>query len=164
MICEKSIETYTLSYVKEGVSGSLVYDTGNSKPVLHDNLQGWGRQGRGGWVQEGGDTCMPMVNSCWCMAKNHHNTIKWLSSNQNKLIFKENICCASSVPWAKLMSSQLPLVSMLFLPGSQFHLEMLYLEPQTCLSSWGCEQAGEGWSGAAEFLICLNHIVGMFVL
>ena len=35
-------------------------------------------------------------------------------------------------------------------PGGQFHLEMLYLEPQKWLSCWGCEQAGEGWF---EFLI-----------
>ena len=71
------------------------------------------------------------------------------------------LCFLSAL--CQLMSSQLALVSTLFLPGSQFHLEMLYLEPQTCLSSWGCEQASEGWSGAAEFLIFLNHIMGMFV-
>ena len=71
------------------------------------------------------------------------------------------LCFLSAL--CQLMSSQLALVSMLFIPGSQFHLEMLYLEPQTCLSRWGCEQAGEGWSGAAEFPIFLNHFVGMFV-
>ena len=37
MIWENSIETYTLPYVKQIASGSLLYDAGNLKPVLYDD-------------------------------------------------------------------------------------------------------------------------------
>ena len=38
-------------------SGSLMYDTGNPKPVLGDNLEGWGgEEGRRGFRREG--TCV----------------------------------------------------------------------------------------------------------
>ena len=54
MIGENSSETYTLPYIKQPASGSLLYDAGNPKPVLCDNLDGWGGQGGGGGNQEGG--------------------------------------------------------------------------------------------------------------
>ena len=41
-----------------------MYDTGNPKPVLCDNLERWDGEGGGRGVQEGGDTCMPMAISC----------------------------------------------------------------------------------------------------
>ena len=47
---------YTLPYVKQIASGSLMYDEGNPKLVLCDNLEGWGREGGGSGDQEGGDT------------------------------------------------------------------------------------------------------------
>jgi len=37
------------------------------------------RVGRG--VQEGGHTCIPVADSCWYMAKKHHNIAKQLFSN-----------------------------------------------------------------------------------
>ena len=40
MIWEKSMETYTLLYIKQLASGSLMYDTGNAKLVLCDSLEG----------------------------------------------------------------------------------------------------------------------------
>lgn len=40
MISEKSIETYTLAHVKQIASGDLLYDVGNPKSVLCDNLEG----------------------------------------------------------------------------------------------------------------------------
>ena len=46
-----------------------MYDTGSPKLVLSDNLEGWGGEGDGMGVQEGGDTCMPMTNSCLCIAE-----------------------------------------------------------------------------------------------
>ena len=58
-----------LPYVKQIASGSLMYDTRNPKMVLCDNLEGWSREVVGKGVQEGGDTCMPMVNSYQCMAE-----------------------------------------------------------------------------------------------
>ena len=59
-----SIETQTLPYVKQRVSGNLLYEAGNSNPVLCDNLEGWDgvRGGRGG--QEGGDIYIFMDDSC----------------------------------------------------------------------------------------------------
>ena len=45
-----------------------MYDAGNPKSVLHDNLEGCGREG-GERFQEGGDTCMSMADSCCYMVK-----------------------------------------------------------------------------------------------
>ena len=39
LIWENSIETYTFPYAKQIASGSLLYDSGNPKPVLCDNLE-----------------------------------------------------------------------------------------------------------------------------
>ena len=39
IIWENSIETYTLLYVKEMTSESLMHEAGHSKPVLWDNLE-----------------------------------------------------------------------------------------------------------------------------
>ena len=36
---------------------------------LHDNLKGWDGVGDRSGVQEGGDICIPMANSSWCMAE-----------------------------------------------------------------------------------------------
>ena len=55
---------YILLYVIQISSGSLRYDAGNPKPVLYDNLEGWVAEGGGRGVQEEGNTCMPMANSC----------------------------------------------------------------------------------------------------
>ena len=41
--------------------------TGNPVGALwQQRVMGW--KGGGKWVQEGGDTCVPMAHSCWCMA------------------------------------------------------------------------------------------------
>ena len=66
---------YTLAYVKQTASGSLMYDAGDPQPVLHDSLEEWGREGGGGGLRSEGT--VPMANSCWCLAK----TITILSSN-----------------------------------------------------------------------------------
>ena len=39
IIWENSIETYTLLYIKEMTSESLMHEAGHSKPVLWDNLE-----------------------------------------------------------------------------------------------------------------------------
>ena len=64
MICESSIETYTLPYAKQTGSGSLFHDAGHPKPGLWDNLEGWDGEGGGKEIQEGGDVCIPMADSC----------------------------------------------------------------------------------------------------
>ena len=45
-----------------------MHEAGHSKPVLSDNLEGWGGEGGGRRVQDGG-THAPMADSCQCMAK-----------------------------------------------------------------------------------------------
>ena len=49
-------------------SASLRHEAGHSKPVLWDNPEGWGREGGGREVQDGGDTCASVADSCGCMA------------------------------------------------------------------------------------------------
>ena len=46
-----------------------MYEAGNPKPVLCDNLEGWDGEGGGREVPEGGDICIPMADSCWYMAE-----------------------------------------------------------------------------------------------
>ena len=42
---------------------------GTQSQVLWDNPEGLGGEGGGRGVQDQGDTCTPMADSCWCMAK-----------------------------------------------------------------------------------------------
>ena len=53
-----------------------MYDAVNKKPVLCDNIEGWDGEGGGRGVQEGGYICIPMVDSCLCMAKKYYNIVK----------------------------------------------------------------------------------------
>ena len=49
---------------------SSTHEAGHSKPVLWDNVEGWdGEEDGGGGVQDGGNTCAPVADSCLCMAK-----------------------------------------------------------------------------------------------
>ena len=41
-----------------------MYDAGNPELVFCDNLEGGGGEGCSRGVQEGGDRCIPMANSC----------------------------------------------------------------------------------------------------
>ena len=49
-------------------SSVYVYDTGNPKAALSDNLEG-GMGERWEGVQEGMDLCIPSADSYWCTAK-----------------------------------------------------------------------------------------------
>jgi len=51
------------------ISASLMHEAGHSKPVLWDNPEGWGGEGGGKGVQDGGNTVIPLADSCACMAK-----------------------------------------------------------------------------------------------
>ena len=69
---ESSMETYTLPYVKQTTSGNLMYDAGNQKSVLCDNLEGWGGVGWGGeggggqFRREGTQVCLwPIHVDVW---------------------------------------------------------------------------------------------------
>ena len=66
---EHSTERSTLPYVKQIVSGNLLYDVGSSNPVLCDNLEGWDGVGSGREVQERRDTCLHVADSRCCMAE-----------------------------------------------------------------------------------------------
>ena len=46
-----------------------MHEAGHSKPVLWDNPEGWGGEGGGKGVQDGGNTVIPLADSCACMAK-----------------------------------------------------------------------------------------------
>ena len=35
------------------------------------NLEGWVGEGDGREVQKGGDICIPMADSCWCLTENN---------------------------------------------------------------------------------------------
>ena len=48
------METYTLPYIEYIASGNLLYNAGNSNPVLCGNREGWDGMGGGREVQEGG--------------------------------------------------------------------------------------------------------------
>ena len=54
MIWENSIETCILLYVKQTTSVSSMREAGHTKPVLWDDPEGWGREGGGRGVQDGG--------------------------------------------------------------------------------------------------------------
>ena len=65
---ESSIEIYTLPYAKYIARGKLLYNTGSSTQCF-DDLEGWGGVGSGREVQEGGDICILMADSCYCMVE-----------------------------------------------------------------------------------------------
>ena len=55
---------FTLPYVKQIPNGNLLYDSGNSKLVLCNNLEGWDGEECGTEVQEGEDICISKADSC----------------------------------------------------------------------------------------------------
>ena len=54
--------------MKQMSSPSSMHEAGHSKPVHWDNPEGWGGEGDGGRFGMG-DTCIPVADSCQCMAK-----------------------------------------------------------------------------------------------
>ena len=49
-------------------SASSMHEAEHSKLVLWDNPEGWGGEGGGSGVQDGGNTCTPTADSCPSMA------------------------------------------------------------------------------------------------
>ena len=88
MLWENSIETYTLPYVKQIAIGNLMCDAEHPQLVLSDNLEAWGGEGAGSGVQEGGETFIPMADSCQCMVK---KKITILCSNYLPIKIKKKI-------------------------------------------------------------------------
>ena len=68
MIWENGIETCIISYKKWIASSGLMQDTGCLELVQWDDPEGWYGEG-GGRGFRIGNTCIPVVDSCWCMAK-----------------------------------------------------------------------------------------------
>ena len=68
MIWENGIETCILPYVKQITSPGSMYETGCSGLVHWDDPERWDGEGGGG-VFRMGDTCIPMADSCQCIAK-----------------------------------------------------------------------------------------------
>ena len=50
-------------------SPSSIHETGHSNPMHWDNPEGWNGEGGERGVQDRGDTCTPMADSCQCTAK-----------------------------------------------------------------------------------------------
>ena len=75
MTWENSIEPCTLPHIKQTASTTSMHEAGHPKPVLWDNPEGWGGEGGGREVQDGGHmyTC-PWFTLMY--GKNHHNIIK----------------------------------------------------------------------------------------
>ena len=75
MICENSIETCILPYVKQIASAGLMHETGCSGLVHWDDPEGWDGQGGGRGVQDGEHR----YTHGWFMSvygKNHYNIVK----------------------------------------------------------------------------------------
>ena len=70
---ESSMETYTSPYVKLDSWGEFAIWLRELKLGLCDNVEGWDGVGGGRELQEGGDICIFMTDSCWYMAET--NTI-----------------------------------------------------------------------------------------
>ena len=62
MIWENSIETCTLSFVKQMTSASSIHETGHPKPVLWGNPEGYSSEGVGKVVQAWVGTCIPVAD------------------------------------------------------------------------------------------------------
>ena len=90
MIWENSIETYTLPYIKQIASGSLMYDTGNPKPVLWDNLQEWGREGGGRGGSKGRGYTYTYGRFMTIYGKNHKNIIIILQLKIKSYVINHN--------------------------------------------------------------------------
>ena len=71
---ESSVETFTLSYVKQISFFSFLFFFlavwhRELNPMLCDNLEGWDGVEGGREVQEEGDICIHMADSFWYMAE-----------------------------------------------------------------------------------------------
>ena len=75
MIWENSIETCTLSYVKQIASQGSMHETGCSGLVHWDDPEGWDEEGGGKGVQDGGHMYTHgLFISMY--GKNHYNIVK----------------------------------------------------------------------------------------
>ena len=64
MICENSVGTCILPYVKQMTSASLMHEAGHSKLVLWDNAEGWSGERVGRGIQDVGTHVHPWLDYC----------------------------------------------------------------------------------------------------
>ena len=69
MYGESNMETYN-TICKIDSQWEFAVWLGALKQGLCDNLEGWDGEGDGREVWEGGDTGVPMADSCWCLTEN----------------------------------------------------------------------------------------------
>ena len=71
MIWEDSIETCILLYIKQMISACTKFDAWSKAPKASalGQLRGTEWEGRWDGVHDGGDTCIPMADLCWYIAK-----------------------------------------------------------------------------------------------
>ena len=67
-VLENGIETCILSYVKQIASPGSMHNTGCSGLVHWDDPEKWDGEGDGRGFRMG-NTCIPVADSCQCMAK-----------------------------------------------------------------------------------------------
>ena len=72
---ENGIETSTVPCAKHISSVNVMMDTGHLKPVLWDNLNGWGEEGGGRGFGMGGHVCT-YGRFVLTYGENHHNIVK----------------------------------------------------------------------------------------
>ena len=89
---ESDIEIYTLPFGKQKASGNWLYDAGSANLLLCDNLEvlGWGGRWEGG--SGGAGHLCSYGRFMLTYGRNQHNTVKQLTSNENKLIKKISPC------------------------------------------------------------------------
>jgi len=70
MYGESNMETY-ITMCKIDSQWEFAIWLKKLKQGLCINLEGWGGEGDGREVQEGGDICIPMADSGWCLTENY---------------------------------------------------------------------------------------------
>ena len=68
MYGESNMETY-ITICKIDSQWEFAVWLRELKPGLCNNLEGWDGEDGGREGQEGGDICIPMADSCWCLAE-----------------------------------------------------------------------------------------------
>ena len=80
---ERSTEAYTTTICKTELVGNVLCNTGSSNLGLCDNLEGW--------AGVGGDICVPIADSCTCMAETNTICCKAIILQLKKI--KKNFFC-----------------------------------------------------------------------
>ena len=90
MIWENGIKTCIISYKKWITSPGSMQDTGSLGLVHWDDPEGWYGEGGGRVGFRIGNTCTPMADACWCMAKPiQYCKVKKNNNKKKKLKRKE---------------------------------------------------------------------------